>query len=192
MPPRFCLKVGISKSSRIDFVHLSGFWIFRHFQWAFFMAMLPRPQMLKQNLAGFIWGNQVIRLPRVTVVIISLHVQAKNRQHSAKFQKHKIEPKHVYIRLEMLSSRYLSVKSINFFSATNSVNIARQMYFCRRRFLPRSAHGLPAGVNKLMSRRRDLKWTWKSRKALEGHIQTLEWDLIKIKLYIAKNKCNVV
>ena len=32
------------------------------FQWVFFTEMLPWPHMLKQDLAGFIGGNQVIRL----------------------------------------------------------------------------------------------------------------------------------
>ena len=48
--------------------------------------------MLKLDLAGFIPGNQVIRLQ------------------SAKGGK--IEPKYVYIRLEMFSSTYLLVKSL--------------------------------------------------------------------------------
>ena len=45
------------------------------------------------------------------------YVQAKNRRHSAGFHKHNIEPKYiepkyVYIRLEMFCNTYLSVKSI--------------------------------------------------------------------------------
>ena len=69
--------------------------------------------MLKQDIDGFIRGNQVIRLQSagVAVVIISLHVQAKDKRHRARYHKHKIEPKYVYIRLESISSTYLSVKS---------------------------------------------------------------------------------
>ena len=48
----------------------------------------------------------------VAAVIISLHFQAKYGKHSARFHKHKIEPKYAYIRLEMLSSTYISVKSV--------------------------------------------------------------------------------
>ena len=64
---------------------------------------------------GFIRGNEIIRLQfvlRVAVAMISLHVQAKYRRHDAWLNKRKIKPKHVYIRLEILSSIYLYVKSI--------------------------------------------------------------------------------
>ena len=63
---------------------------------------------------GFIRCNQIIRLQsaEVAVVMISLHVQAKYRRHDTWWNKHKIEPKHVYIRLEILSNTHLSVKSI--------------------------------------------------------------------------------
>ena len=62
----------------------------------------------------FIRGNQVIRLQSAEggVVMTSLHVQAKYRRHDAWLNKHKNETKHVYIRLELLSSTYLSVKPI--------------------------------------------------------------------------------
>ena len=54
----------------------------------------------------------VCKVPRVAVVIITLHVQAKDRRHIDGFHKHKIEPRYVYIRLQMFSSTYQSVKSI--------------------------------------------------------------------------------
>ena len=37
---------------------------------------------------------------------------SKRYETHSRFHKHKIEPKHVYIRLEILSGTYLSVKSI--------------------------------------------------------------------------------
>ena len=76
--------------------------------------MRPWPHMMKQDLARFIRDNQVIRLQSAegAVVIISLHVQAKDRRHSAGFHKHKIELRYVYIRLEIFSSTYQSVKSL--------------------------------------------------------------------------------
>ena len=51
-------------------------------------------------------------MPRVAVVMTNLHVQAKYRRHDAWLNKYNIKPKHVYIRLEILSSIFLSVKSI--------------------------------------------------------------------------------
>ena len=52
------------------------------------------------------------KVPRVTIVTISLHIQAKDRSPSARFHKHKIELKYVYIWLKILFSTHLSVKSI--------------------------------------------------------------------------------
>ena len=54
----------------------------------------------------------VCNVPRMAVVIISLHVQANDKRHGAGFHKHKIEPKYIYIRLEMFPSTYLSVTSL--------------------------------------------------------------------------------
>ena len=48
----------------------------------------------------------------MAVVVINLRIQAKDRRHSVGFHKHKIEPKYVYIWLEMFSSAYLSVKLV--------------------------------------------------------------------------------
>ena len=73
--------------------------------------------MFIQDLTGFIRGNQVIRLQRAeggrcNNQFARSSVQAKYRRQSSRFHKHKIEPKHVFIRLEMLSNTYLSVLSI--------------------------------------------------------------------------------
>ena len=43
---------------------------------------------------------------------LSLHVKSRHRRHVAWSHKHKIEPKYVQIRLEMLSSPYLSVELV--------------------------------------------------------------------------------
>ena len=43
---------------------------------------------------------------------VSLHVKANDQRHDARLQKYKIEQKYVYIRLEMLSSIYLPVRSV--------------------------------------------------------------------------------
>ena len=69
--------------------------------------------MLNQGLAGFIRVNQVIRLQSTGGDRCNNKFarSSKERRHSARFHKHNIEPKYVYIRLEMLSSTYLSVKS---------------------------------------------------------------------------------
>ena len=56
--------------------------------------------------SGFFWDNQIIHRGRA-VVMTSLHVQAKYRKHDARLNKHKIELKHVYIRLEILSNTYI-------------------------------------------------------------------------------------
>ena len=63
----------------------------------------------KENIKGI---SSAKCPPRVAVVIISLHVKAKDRRHSARLHKHKIEPRYGYIWLEMLSGTYLSVKSL--------------------------------------------------------------------------------
>ena len=48
-----------------------------------------------------------------TWACFSLHVKAKQRRiHVVWFHKHKIEPKYVWIRLEMLSNTYILVKSV--------------------------------------------------------------------------------
>ena len=41
---------------------------------------------------------------------VGLHVRAKHRRRGAGFHKHKIESKYVYIRLQLLSSTYISVR----------------------------------------------------------------------------------
>ena len=87
------------------FLHLSNmisFWC------VFFTEISPWPLILKRDPAESIPDNQVI-VPGVAVVIISLHVKTKERGHVALLHKHKIEPRHVYIRLEMLSNAYPSV-----------------------------------------------------------------------------------
>ena len=56
------------KIQDLFYLFVSSFRIFRHlsnnisFQWVFFTEMLSWPHMLKQDLAGFIRGNRVIRL----------------------------------------------------------------------------------------------------------------------------------
>ena len=90
------------------------------------MLSLP-PYFFKQNLAGFTRGNQVIRLQsaEVAVVIISLHVQAKDRKQSSGLHKHKTEPRYVYIRLEMYSSTVTPPPPYAHFPSTNYTNIKR-------------------------------------------------------------------
>ena len=60
--------MGIDKSSRTDFVHLClvseffDIYQVRHLFSEYFSRKFSLPHMLKQDLAGFIRGNQVIRL----------------------------------------------------------------------------------------------------------------------------------
>ena len=56
---------------------------------------------------GFIRGNQVIHLQSAEDGRCN-----KDRSHSTGFHEHKIEPTYVYIRLEMFSSTYPAVKSL--------------------------------------------------------------------------------
>ena len=55
--------------------------------------------------------NTTILCGRFYNFSVSLLVQAKHRRHGAWFHKHKIKHIYVYIRVEVLSRTYLSVKS---------------------------------------------------------------------------------
>ena len=63
---------------------------------------------------GASWIHQVIRLQSSEDGLCNNQFarSSKDRRQSARFHKHKIEPKYVYIRLEMFSGTYISVKSL--------------------------------------------------------------------------------
>ena len=68
---------------------------------------------------------------------VSFYVQAKHRRYMAWFRKHKMKPKHVYVRLKMLSSIWLSLN----FVKMDILTYTSQGRLC---ILPMWANGYPA------------------------------------------------
>ena len=68
--------------------------------------MLPCPHMLKQHLAGFIRGNQVICLQSAQGGPCNNQFAPSSKRWKVQREvsQHKIEPKYVFVGLEILSS----------------------------------------------------------------------------------------